>query len=215
MQGHDATLPVLVLTYGVYQAGYQESNTRSRAPMQRHLASTLNRRMAQAGQSIVEFSLVVPLMLLMVVAIADFGRMYVSAVAVESATREAADFGAFSSDQWTPANVAVTTDEMLRRACVAAAGSHLEGYVGASDGSTCTNPSFSCTLEWGGSAVDCASSGGSVGTTDCSTALTEPPCTVHVKLDYEFRMFLSFPPLPETISIGRESRFRMQDLSPP
>jgi len=183
--------------------------------MQRHLASTPNRRKAVAGQSIVEFSLVVPLLLLMVIAIADFGRMYVSAVAVESATREAADFGAFSSDQWTPANVTVTTDEMLKRACVAAKGSHLEGYVGASDGSTCTNPGFSCTLEWGGSSVDCASSTGSVGGVDCSIPATEPPCIVHVKLDYQFRMFLSFPPLPETISIGRDSRFRMQDLTPP
>jgi Flp pilus assembly protein TadG len=191
-------------------------HTMSNAPKQRHLASTPPRRTGRSGQSLVEFSLVVPLMLLMVVAIADFGRLYVSAVAVESAAREAADFGAFTSDQWSPANVAVTTDEMLRRACVAAAGSHLEGYsepTGTVGHSTCTNPSFSCTLEWGGSSVDCATSGGTVGTTDCSVQATEPPCIVHVKLDYEFRMILSFPPLPETITIGRESRFRMQDLT--
>jgi Flp pilus assembly protein TadG len=169
-------------------------------------------RELRRGQSMVEFSLVVPLMLLMVVAIADFGRMYVSAVAVESAAREAADFGAFQSDQWTTVNVPVTTEEMLRRACVAAQGSHLEGYVGASDGSTCTNPAFSCTLEWGGSSEDCATSDGVVGTTDCSTQLTEPPCVVHVRLDYEFRMILGFPPMPESISLVRESRFRMQDL---
>jgi hypothetical protein len=139
--------------------------------------------------------------------------MYVSAVAVESAAREAADYGAFRSDQWTPANVAVTMERMQRRACVAAQGSHLEGYVGAADGSTCTNPSFSCTLEWGVTAVDCATSGGFVNTTDCSVQATEPPCTVHVHLDYDFNMILSFPPLPETISIGRDSRFRMQDLT--
>jgi hypothetical protein len=177
------------------------------------LASTLSRRAAQSGQSLVEFSLVVPLMLLLVIAIADFGRLYVSAVAVESAAREAADFGAFSSVRWQPANVPVTTADMLKRACVAAAGSHLEGYVGASDGSSCTNPAFSCTLEWGGSEVDCASSAGMVGPTDCSLQATEPPCTVHVRLDYQFRMILSFPPLPETIDLTRDSRFRMQDLT--
>lgn len=188
-------------------------NTMLNAPKQRHLASTPQRRTGRSGQSLVEFSLVVPLMLLMVVAIADFGRLYVSAVAVESAAREAADFGAFESSGWAPSNVAFTTDEMLKRACVAAAGSHLEGYVGASDGTSCTNPAFSCTLEWGGSSVDCAASGGTVGTTDCSVQATEPPCIVHVKLDYQFKMILSFPPLPETIQIGRESRFRMQDLT--
>ena len=185
----------------------------SHAPKQRHLASTLHRRAGRSGQSLVEFSLVVPLMLFLVVAIADFGRMYVSAVAVEAAAREAADFGAFSSSAWEPANVAVTTDDMLKRACVAAQGSHLEGYAGASDGSTCTNPGFSCNLEWGGSAVDCATSNGMVGATDCSVQATEPPCTVHVQLDYEFRMILSFPPLPETIDLSRDSRFRMQDLT--
>jgi TadE-like protein len=164
----------------------------------------------------VEFALVVPLMLLMVVAIADFGRLFVSAVAVESAAREAADFGAFESGQWLLGNSAVTTDQMQRRACVAAAGSHLEGYAeppGTIDHATCTNPSFSCTLEWGGSAVDCATSNGFVGPTDCATQTTEPPCVVHVRLDYEFRMILSFPPLPETFNVGRESRFRMQDLT--
>lgn len=185
----------------------------SNAPKQRHLASTLRRRATQSGQSLVEFSLVVPLMLFLVVAIADFGRMYVSAVAVEAAAREAADFGAFKSDQWTAVNVPVTTDEMLRRACVAAQGSHLEGYAGAADGSTCTNPGFTCTLEWSGSSTDCATSNGMVGATDCSVQATEPPCTVHVQLDYEFRMILSFPPLPETIDLTRDSRFRMQDLT--
>jgi hypothetical protein len=173
----------------------------------------LTRRAAQSGQSLVEFSLVVPLMLFLVVAIADFGRMYVSAVAVEAAAREAADFGAFSSVGWQPGNVAVTTDDMLKRACVAAQGSHLEGYVGAADGSTCSNPAFSCNLEWGGSAVDCATSNGMVGLTDCSLQATEPPCTVQVRLDYQFRMILSFPPLPESIDLSRDSRFRMQDLT--
>ena len=167
-----------------------------------------------AGQSVVEFALVVPVLLLMLVAVGDFGRLYVSAVAVESAAREAADFGAFRSVNWMPANVTVTTEAMQRRACVAAAGSNLEGYAGAADGSTCTNPGFTCRLEWMGSSVDCASSGGFVGATNCATETTDPPCTVHVRLDYDFDMILSFPGLPDTVALARESRFRMQDLTP-
>ena len=102
--------------------------------------------------------------------------MYVSAVAVEAAAREAADFGAFKSDQWTAVNVPVTTAEMLRRACVAAQGSHLEGYAGASDRSTCTNPGFSCTLEWSG--IDrLRDLDGMVG---APTVRSRPPSPVHV-----------------------------------
>ncbi len=184
------------------------------SPLHRRSFSPPRRRGRHSGQSVVEFALVLPILLLMIVGVGDFGRLYTSAVAVESAAREAADFGAFESTNWAPANVSVTTAAMQRRACVAAMGSHLEGYVGATDGTTCTNPSFSCNLEWSGTSVPCDTSGGFVGTTDCATHVTEPPCTVHVRLVYDFDMFLDFPGLPGTLQLDRESRFRMQDLTP-
>jgi hypothetical protein len=117
------------------------------------------------GQSIAEFAIVVPVVFLILLAIADLGRVYTSAVAVEAAGREAADFGAFDATAWNPGNVAITVQEMKRRACVAAKGSHLEGYAQSSpsDDSSCTNPAFSCTLERNGATADCASSGGLVG----------------------------------------------------
>ncbi|HEY4753045.1 MAG TPA: TadE family protein, partial [Candidatus Limnocylindrales bacterium] len=53
------------------------------------------------GQSMVEFALVVPIMFVMVVAIADFGRVFGALSATESAAREAADYGAFlGSAKW-------------------------------------------------------------------------------------------------------------------
>ena len=55
----------------------------------------------QAGQSVTEFALIVPILLLLLIAISDFGRFYASAVAVEAAGREAADFGAFDASNWT------------------------------------------------------------------------------------------------------------------
>jgi hypothetical protein len=107
---------------------------------------------------------------------------------------------------------------MERRACTAAAGSHLEGYAGAADHATCTNPTFSCHLEWGGASVPCGSSGGFVGANDCSAVATQPlttePCTVHVRLDYEFRAILGLVPLPDSFPFGRDSRFHVSDLRP-
>lgn len=169
-------------------------------------------RHLETGQSIVEFSVIVSVLLLLVIAIADFGRLYVSAIAVESAAREAADFGSFHSSNWrvdplaTPPidNRSVTVGLMEKRACTAAAGSHLEGYsepVGTVDHATCTNPVFSYTLE--------------PDNPSCAEPTTEPPCVVRVRMDYDFDMLLAVPPLPGTLHITRESRFRMQDLTPP
>jgi len=71
-------------------------------------------------------------------------------------------------------------------------------------------------LELGAGSSDCATSGGIVGTTDCSLIpATNPPCTVHVRLDYDFRTILSVPPMPASILIARDSRFRISNLEPP
>jgi hypothetical protein len=174
-------------------------------------------RQFEAGQSIVEFSVLLPVLLLLAVAIADLGRLYVSAVAVEAAAREAADSGSFESSNWSPVNAATTTGMMEQRACVAAAGSHLEGYETTDPANnTCTNPAFHCSLELGVDLTDCASSGGVVGTTDCLLIPpADTPCTVHVRMEYDFKMLLGYAPLAGTIHITRDSRFRMQDLTPP
>jgi hypothetical protein len=162
---------------------------------------------------VVEFSLVVPILFLLVVAIADFGRLYTSAVAVEAAAREAADFGSFHASYWrvdplaAPPidNRSITEAEMERRACTAAAGSHLEGYrepPGTIDHATCTNPSFTVELEPVDTDPDCWDS-------------SKPPCMVHVTIDYDFDTLLALPPFPSSVHITRHSRFQMQDLTPP
>jgi Flp pilus assembly protein TadG len=155
----------------------------------------------------VEFAIVAPVMILMVVAIADLGRVYTSAVAVEAAAREAADYGSFQASNWstTPTdNRSTTLAGMERRACTAAWGSHLEDYAepaGTVSHSTCTNPSFSYSLD-----PDDPS---------CSVATTEPPCVVHVRMTYQFNLFLGIPPFPSSITLVRDSRFQMQDLQAP
>lgn len=181
------------------------------------------RKDSERGQSIVEFALVVPLLLLLVVAIADFGRLYSAMVSVEAAVREAADYGAFKSSYWlvdnsvTPAtnNPPITTAEMERRACTAASGSHLQDYTepgGTVNHATCSNPTFACTLELpDGSTQTCGTYPGGV----CGVAATDPPCIVHASLTYTFRTFLSLPPLPSTVTFTRDSRFAVSDFSTP
>ncbi len=181
-------------------------------------ANPLTRRRA-LGQSVVEFAIILPVILLILIGIADLGRLYTSAVAIESAAREAADFGAFDASYWDEGglNYVATTDEMRRRACIAAAGSHLPDYETTDPvtNSTCTNPSFTCTLERNGASTDCAASAGFTNGVDCSDPATELPCTVHVRMDYQFRLILAIPPLPSSIQISRDSYFRISNLQPP
>ena len=175
-------------------------------------------RRNQRGQGVTEFALVLPILLLLVIAIADFGRLYTSMVAVESAAREGADYGSFKASYWTSANAATTAQEVERRACTSAAGSHLEGYdepSGTVAHATCTNPAVACAIEPsdGSPAQPCATYDGTTGS--CADSTTEPPCTVHVSLSYTFKAFLSFPPLPSTVTFTRESLFRVSDLPIP
>ena len=179
---------------------------------------------ASVGQAVAEFALVFPLMLLLVLAVADFGRLYTSAIAVEDSAREAADFGAFSTSYWaTNAGVyngPATVELMEERACVSAAGSHLEGYVDgpvtAGGHRTCTNPTFTCTLETaGGQSADCVASGGIVAGIDCSDPATEPPCIVHVRMTYVFTLIGAVGPLPQTFDFGRDSRYSISALPTP
>lgn len=170
----------------------------------------------ESGQSVTEFAIAVPIILLLLIGIADLGRIYSSGVAIESAAREAADFGAFEAENWTAINIPVTLAEMEYRACTAAAGSHLADYASSDpDDRTCTNPTFSCWLERNGASAACASSGGFTDGVDCSDPLTEAPCTVHVRMDYEFHLLLAIPPFPNSIGISRDSYFRVSDLTPP
>ena len=54
-------------------------------------ASTTRRSRRGRGQSTVEFVLIAPILLVLLVAIADFGRVFAAGVAVEAATRNAAE----------------------------------------------------------------------------------------------------------------------------
>lgn len=158
------------------------------------------------GQSLVEFALLLPIMLLLVVALADFGRLFTSMIGVESAAREAADYGAMQGrtkwDLTNSAQIAENVAEMRTRACTAAA--TLSDYVGDPPGSSdmhCSNPSFAFDMERVPVGGNCSTQGA-----------FDDPCIVHVTLTYDFHAFLDIAPFPPVLHVVRESRFAISDL---
>ena len=164
-------------------------------------------RASKSGQALTEFALLVPLMILLAVGLGDFGRLFSAAMGIESAAREAADYGAMQGkskwDLTDSTQMGLNLAEMRARACTAA--STLSDYVGDSPGTpnmTCSNPSFAYDV------TERAPSSG-----NCSTqGEFEDPCIVHVVVTYDFHMFLNIPPLPPVLHVQRESRFAISDL---
>jgi len=177
------------------------------------------RRRTSAGQSVTEFALTLPLLLVMFVAVADLARAYATMVAIESAAREAADWAAFQSSNWIgdpadPAsNEAKTIEGMTQRACTAA--STVPDYAeppGTIDHATCTNPTLSYEL------ILAVGDG-----ENCADPVNEPPCQVKVTLQHTFTLILPFSiPIiggqvgfPSEISFERDSVFALSDLQVP
>ena len=166
-------------------------------------------RRRSRGQSLVEFALVLPILLIMFLAIADLARLYTTMMGVESAAREAADYGAFYTHNWetTPVdNRSLTEAEMVRRACIAA--SDLPDYEGPDD--ACTNPSVV-----GINLIE------PPGVTDCSAVPREDePCWVEVTLSHTFHlivpMSLQFGDttlgIPGELTFERSSTYAMSDF---
>ena len=179
---------------------------------------TVAAKRGRSGQSIVEFALVLPIMLVVLLAIVDLARIYTTMMSVESAAREAADYGTtLGAGKWqVGAPMDATVVEMQRRACVAT--KDMADYTDPdSDPTTgCTNPTVTYCL----TPVD----GGTCGPVDsldaCDDPLRAPPCTVTVTVTYDFHivapMQLDFfgihLGLPATLTLQRDSTFAMTDI---
>lgn len=179
-------------------------------------------RSSGSGQSLVEFALVLPILVFLLVGIIDLARIYTTMLSVESAAREAADYGTFGSQKWSNATTvsSVTEPEMWRRACVAS--KTLTDYAGPD--TSCTNPAFAYELSldkgttWGDYASSVASGN------PCNNAARSPnPCWLRVTLTYNFKLLvpLNFElfgvnfGFPTSIAFTRSSIFAMTDLTLP
>lgn len=187
--------------------------------MYRAAPSPPRHRSGRVGQSVVEFALVLPIMLVIVLAVLDLSRIYTTMLTVESAAREAADFGTFGSQKWDEAVYAIVPDgtvaQMKRRSCVAA--SALPDYVGPDD--DCANPTFSYLLS--------GDRGATWGPFDAALACDDParttPCWLKVTLAYDFRLIAPLNldilgvsiGIPSALTFQRSSIFAMTDLSLP
>lgn len=177
------------------------------------IASVRRRRGRERGQSLVEFALFLPILIVLMLGIGELARVFSTMIAVESGAREAADFGALAPGNWEATPVVqypVTIAEMERRACTPTRS--MTEYAGAADGTTCTNPAFECELYLPGSglwtdcsvvasAAVCSSLGGS----------DDTPCKVRVRMTYVYEMVVptQLLGLPNTLTFTQESVFNI------
>jgi hypothetical protein len=196
----------------------------SRSPLAPANSHALDVRASRRGQSVVEFALVAPIMIVLLLAVVDLSRIYTTMISVESAAREAADYGTFGSQRWDPTLFDLTPDgtvaQMERRACRAA--SNLPDYRGPDD--NCSNPTFAYELSGDRGATWTASpTADEVTALACDDKLREPPCWVRVTLHYDFRLIAPLHiefggvslGLPESLSFDRSSTFPVTDLELP
>ena len=165
-------------------------------------------------------------MIFLMFGILDLARIWTTMMSVESAAREAADYGTFyGAESWASAEYLNTVADMKLRACVAA--SDLPDFTwtdtdsdGVVDlGEECTNPTFDWCLKPTPSGtcdqvvIDDTSE-------DCDNPDRDPPCTVTVRLQHDFHLFVPFQldffgvklGLPATLSFDRDSTFAMTDI---
>lgn len=155
------------------------------------------------GQAVVEFALILPIVMFLLIAIGDFARVYATALTVEAGVREGADYGGFQRSNWLPTNTTLTRSEIERRVC--AASSTLPDYL--ESGGTCTNPGVTIELLNPDNVTSCAD----------EIPAGMHPCLVHVGAVYDFQLILGgvgFGPFsfPRTVQISREAYYAVNDF---
>ena len=166
------------------------------------------------GQSLVELALIIPLLLFMALAVFDFARAFTTAITIEAAAREAADFGGLYPWHWDsaePTSISNTAAEMQDRACTAA--STLSDYVGddpaVTDPATCTNPTVTYQLINDTAHGNCF-----------EVPRDETPCRVEVTVEHDFEVIVPLRiqfgdavlGLPDGITITRNSTFAVSNF---
>lgn len=170
---------------------------------------------AARGQSFVELALVLPLILIMALAVFDFARVLTASITIESAAREAADYGGLYPWHWNgPVESDKTAEKMRTRACTAA--STLNDYQGddpatvpAGDPVTCTNPTVTHDVINDTAYPNCY-----------DVPRTEVPCRVVVTVAHDFQVIAPLQlrvgdaeiGLPSSVPLTRTATFAVSNF---
>jgi len=178
------------------------------------------------GQSVVEFALLAPIMIFLLFAILDLSRVFTEMASVESAAREAADYGtSLGAEKWSDTGIVAG---MEARGCTAA--SNLPDFQwtdadadGAYDMTeTCTNPAFDWCMSWDSNPCSKTYPAGdaALDPTVCNNPARTQPCRVTVTMSHVFYLFVPFQldflgvklGLPVSLPFERDSTFAMTDI---
>jgi len=147
-----------------------------------------NARCRSRGSAMVELAVVVPLLLVTLVGLVDFGRAAFEAIEVENAAHAGAAFGQRSTGN--------ALDEVgIRTAALADISEDMDPALVSVDSERY------CQCE-DGSDADCS--------IKCSGETKLPPMYVRVRVDKQFQTFMDYPGVPTTIDIGREVSLRVR-----
>ncbi len=158
--------------------------TYSTGGARRHLLRRNNR---ESGASLVELAIILPLLLLVVVGAADFGRAYYHSLVLTNAARAGATFGAFSAEN--ASNISGVQ---------AAVEADLVNTIGTADVAVTAERLCSCTS---GTAVAC--DGGT-----CPSSTGTKRTYVRVRVDKVFTTMLDYPGVPHMVPMSKEVHMR-------
>ena len=157
---------------------------------------------ASRGQSLVEFALVLPLLLILLLGVADFGRIFTAAIASEAAVRNAAEAAALEylqldNQDGTPGNLTQAQYDQLRALSQDVGCREAERLPGRTmTGGVCTMPWFAiCVHDNAAADANCGQNHGSAPAACSAMANTWSPVRsgptdgrpyVEVRLCYRF-----------------------------
>jgi hypothetical protein len=141
-------------------------------------------RRSESGAAVVELAMTLPMLALLAVGVADFGRMYFTTIAVANATQAGAQYGAQST---TASGNFVGMEQATRNDAADL------GTLTVSSSRFCRCPD--------GSAPACTGTCPSYGA---------PQVFVRVSASKTYAFLIDYPGLPPTVEIARAATFRAQ-----
>jgi Flp pilus assembly protein TadG len=139
------------------------------------------------GQSLTEFALLLPVMLALVGAMLDVARAYQASIALNAATRDAAEYTATNSD-----SAANALSQARRVVCLQAAG--LPGHVPGGTPDTCSAPDVTVVSF-------------SRSTTVPGSTTKHPLATVTVRTELPFDTLFDYPFVGGDWTLGTDQTF--------